>query len=93
VSYALRRDVRYRRLFDEAVVIRQEESEVLGLNLVGTRVLELVEQGRSVAEMLDVLRGEFEVAPATLAADVAEFLRELVAAGVIAPLDGAEATP
>lgn len=83
MSLRLASDVRYRMLFDEAVLIRQEEAEVLGLNLVGARILDCVREGRSAEETVGVLEREFDADPDVLAADVAEFLDELVALGVL----------
>jgi len=86
MSFALRRDVRYRLVLDEAVVIRQDAEEVLGLNLVGARVLELIDEGLSDNQILDRLGEEFDVAPGELRADVKSFLAELVELGVIESL-------
>ena len=82
-------DVRYRVLDGEAVVLRQRAAEVLGLNRVGSRVLELVDGETGVPELLDRLADEFEVERATLEADVRVFLDELVAAGVLERVTGA----
>lgn len=83
MSLRLASDVRYRMLFDEAVLIRQEEAEVLGLNLVGARILDCVREGRSAEETVEVLEREFDAEPDLLAADVAAFLDELVELGVL----------
>jgi hypothetical protein len=89
MSFALSRDVRYRLLFNEAVVIRQDASEVLGLNLVGARILEWIDRGISRSAMIEKLAEEFDVNPAELQADVDAFVRELVALGIVesAPLE------
>ncbi len=84
MSLRLAGDIRYRMLFDEAVVIRQEEAEVLGLNLVGARILDCVREGRSAEETVEVLERELDVEPEVLAADVTAFLAELVELGVLA---------
>lgn len=83
MSWKLARDVRFRRILDEAVVIRQDASEVMGLNHVGGRVLELLRDGVGESDMIATLANEFDVAPETLAADVAAFVDDLVASGVI----------
>ena len=83
MSHALRKDVRYRLLLNEAVVIRQDAAEVLGLNLVGARVLELIDQGHGQNVILTSLAEEFDVAPRELEADVSAFLRELVELDII----------
>ena len=83
MSWKLARDVRFRRLFDEAVVVRQDASEVMGLNLVRVRILELIRDGAEEDDMIKTLTAEFEVEPEVLRADLPAFVDELFAAGVI----------
>ena len=73
-AFRLLDDVRYRIIAPEAVVVRQGEGEVLVLNEVAARVLELVDQGSPVGRMVEVLLEEYEVERESLAADVAEIL-------------------
>ena len=86
MSFALRRDVRYRLILNEAVVIRQDAAEVLGLNLVGARVLELIDDGLAESEILERLVQEFDVAPKELHADVQAFIAELIELDVVESL-------
>jgi hypothetical protein len=83
--FRTRDDVRYRMVAPEAVVVRQSGPEVLVLNGVGARILERVAAGQPVATLVAGLAEEYEVAPATLERDVASFLDELTACGVIEP--------
>lgn len=83
MSWKLARDVRFRRVFDEAVIVRQDASEVLGLNHVGLRILELIRDGASESDMIATLTAEFEVEPEVLREDLPAFVDELVASGVI----------
>ena len=76
-------DVRYRNIGDEGVVVRQTASEVLVLNEVGVRVLELLEATMPVSGLLDALDAEYEIDRPTLERDVLTYLQELVDAGVI----------
>jgi len=78
-------DVRYRLLFKEAVVIRQNAAEVLGLNSVGARILAMIDEGASETEMIERLAEEFDVAPAVLEEDVPAFVQELMEIGVVDP--------
>ncbi len=86
MSLALRRDVRYRLLLNEAVVIRQDAAEVLGLNLVGARVLELIDDGLAESEILERLVQEFDVARKELHVDVQAFIAELIELDVVESL-------
>ncbi len=81
--YRPRSDVRFRVLPPDAVVLRQEGAEVMTLNEVGGRLLELLAAGRSLAEATDVLASEYAVERGALAADLAAFVEELLAAQVI----------
>jgi hypothetical protein len=78
-----RSDVRFRLLGPEAVVLRQEGAEVMVLNQVGGLTLELLAAGRSLAEATDALAREYAVERGVLAADLAAFVDELLAAQVI----------
>lgn len=84
-AYRPRSDVRFRRIGEEAVVVRQAAPEVLVLNPVGARVLELLAGGEPLGAVGAKLAAEFEVAPAAAAADARVFAAELESAGVIEP--------
>jgi hypothetical protein len=82
-----RKDVRYRIIDGEAVVIRQEAGEVLGINEVGGRLLELVDGKTPVAKLIDAIAREYEVERSVLERDVLEFLQELAGVGLIETVD------
>ena len=90
-----RREVRFRTVAGEGVVLRQEAREVLVLNGVGIRVLELLDGRRTVDAVVAVLASERAAAPETIARDVGVYLGELVAAGVVEEVDleAASASP
>lgn len=87
MSWTAARDVRFRRVLDEAVVIRQDAAEVLGLNGVGARVFELARGGASEDEIVQRLAEEHEIGEADVRGDVRRFLVELVEAGVLEPVE------
>lgn len=76
-------DVRYRILDGEAVVVRQRAAEVLGLDAAGSRLLELLDGERTLRQVAQLLAEEFEATPGQIEVDVAEFVAELAAAGVV----------
>jgi hypothetical protein len=78
-----RRDVRFRVVGDEAVIVRQEDAEVIALNEVGASVLALLDSRRSVRDVLDALLEQYDVERESLAGDLARFLSELRDAGVV----------
>ncbi len=79
----LRADVRVRTIGGEAVVVVQSAAEVMVLNEVGTRVIELVDGSRTVGDIVELLLGEFNVGDEQLVADVSTFLDELRRAGAL----------
>ena len=83
VVYKPRSDVRFRVVGDEAVIVRQEDAEVIALNEVGASVLALLDSRRSVRDVLDALLEQYDVDRESLSRDVARFLRELRDAGVV----------
>ncbi|MEM6702125.1 MAG: PqqD family protein [Acidobacteriota bacterium] len=83
MSVRLRRDVRFRVVGDEAIVIRQRAAEVLVLNEVGARILQLLEGEPNLDELVDSLAQEFEAERSQLQADAVAFVAELVEAGVL----------
>ena len=78
-----RPDVRFRVVGDEAVVVRQEASEVIALNDVGASVLSLLDSRRTVAAVVEALLSEYEIDRNSLRGDVVSFLAELQDAGVV----------
>lgn len=80
-------DVRFRVVGEEGVVVRQEAAEVLALNGVGARVLELFDRERPLAEVIDRLMEEYEIGRAELESEVCDFVTELTAAGVLESID------
>lgn len=84
-------DARYRNVGGEGVVVRQSAGEVLVLNGVGARVLDLLAAPTPVGALLNALAEEFEVDRTTLERDVLAYLQELLEAGVIEDASGKQA--
>lgn len=78
-----RPDVRFRTVLDEGVVIKQDTAEVLVLNEVGARVLELLDGNRTVADVESALANEFDAPAAELGRDVESYVEQLLAAGIV----------
>jgi hypothetical protein len=74
--------VRFRRFDEDGVVVDQKKSEALVINDVATRLLELADGERSLADCAALIAAEFDAEPATIEADVVRFATELVDAGV-----------
>ena len=76
-------DLRFRVIDSEALVLRQDAAEVLGLNPVGTRILQAIAEGALAGEIMTKLEGEFEVDREALLEDVQSFLAELIENGLL----------
>jgi len=81
--FRTRADARYRSVGGEGIVVRQTAGEVLVLNEVGVRVLDLLASGKRVGQVVDTLAGEYDVDSATLERDVPVYIRELLEAEII----------
>ena len=90
VVFRARGDVRYRSVPPETVVVRQSGPEVLVLNGVGGRVLELLDGRSPVGEVLEALLGEYDVDRRTLERDVLAYLGELESSGIIEAVSSVE---
>jgi hypothetical protein len=66
----------------EAVMMSIEKGAYFGLNPIATRIWDLIEQPKSVAELIAVISAEYEVSDAQCAADVQEFVADMIARGI-----------
>jgi len=62
---------------DGAIVLDILHGEMFRLNFVGSRMLELLKQGRTETQIVDELRKEFGAPQETVATDLREFLAHL----------------
>ncbi len=62
---------------EEAVVIVPSEQMVNVLNAVGCRIWDLADGRRSIAEIAEILKQEFDVSYETALEDAVEFTRDL----------------
>ena len=81
--YTLKSVARFRRVGDEAVVIRQSVARAIVLNQMGARVLDLIAERLSWIQLIDRLGGRFRVDRDTLERDVERFLVELREGGLV----------
>ena len=68
---------------DELVMIRLESDGYFGLDAIGRRIWELLDEPRTVGEICSSLLEKYDVQPADCEADVQRFLGELQEHGVI----------
>jgi pyrroloquinoline quinone biosynthesis protein D len=72
-----------RKIDDLFYVMNPDTSELHNFNEVGTRIWELIDGQRTVADIAAVLTQEYEVDGATVEADLLEFLTSLQGKGLI----------
>jgi PqqD family protein of HPr-rel-A system len=70
-------NVVFRDLDGEAVLLDLSSGTYFGLNEVGTRVWQLLHDGRDEAQIVATLAAEYDAAPAVIASDVARLLGDL----------------
>ncbi|MEM7584198.1 MAG: PqqD family protein [Acidobacteriota bacterium] len=82
-TWRLRREVRFRRVAGEGVVVLLQAREVLVLNGTGAQVLGLLREGRSMAAIREAFQHRYSVAPEQIQADLERFIDELAEANVL----------
>jgi hypothetical protein len=82
----LDRQTRFRVIDGEAVVVLQRRAEALVLNHVGTRLLELVDGRRTVADLCAAAAADYAVDRERVESDALPYLEALLAAGVVESL-------
>jgi hypothetical protein len=88
--YRTRRDVRFRVVDGEAVVLRQDAAEALVINEVGARILQLLDGHTPIGRVADRLVEEYEVGRDQAMGDLREFVADLSNVGIVEPVaDGA----
>ncbi len=76
-------NVLFRIVDDEAIVVHIDTNEVLVLNEVGARVVEIMGKPTSIQDLLAQLISEFDVEMDQLEADIFAHLKELLASGIL----------
>jgi hypothetical protein len=76
-------DVVTREVGEETMLLDLASGTYFGLDPVGGRFWELLEEGKSPSEARDVLLGEFEVAETQLDRDLEALLADLAANGLV----------
>lgn len=82
-SYQVDPEVTFQRLGGETVLVHLGTGRIHHTNATGSRIWELLDSGRPVAEIRDVLLEEFEVPPDELQRELGTFLESLSAEKMI----------
>lgn len=84
--YEPARDVLYRELDDEAILLHLESGEYYGLDGTGPHLWRLLAARRSVDEVVAVLLAEYDVPEDRLRRDLDELIGELVSRDLLRPV-------
>jgi hypothetical protein len=81
--YTLKSDVRFREVAGEGVVLRQSSSEILGVNQLGLLILQALQRGAALSDMVGEVCSRFDVEPGQAERDVNRYLHELLESNII----------
>lgn len=81
-SIAIRDEVVFREVGGETVLLNLKTGTYFGLDPVGTRVWQLLAQHGSLAQVLEVMLGEYDIDPERLERDMLGLCRQLCANGL-----------
>jgi hypothetical protein len=86
--FQLAPNVRFRRVDDEGLILRQDTAEVIVVNQVAARLLQLLDGSMTLHAVLATLSQEFDATPDRLAGDVKPFINDLLDAGFLRAVHG-----
>jgi len=76
--------VRFRRFENDGIVIHQKTAEAIVVSEVATRLLEMTDGTRTLAECVNAIQSEFDAPADVIERDLVQFARELADMGVMA---------
>jgi hypothetical protein len=76
-----------RTVDESAVIVMADSGEVTVLNAVGTRVWELADGSRSIADIIAAIEAEYQVTSEQAQQDVTTFLQSLIEASALTLAD------
>lgn len=83
VAVRITPDVLHQEMGGETVLLNLANEKYFGLDLVGTRVWQLLNETQSANDVVTRLTEEYDVPTEQLRADVERLITELVAAGLV----------
>ena len=79
-------EVSYQKLDDVTVIVHLSSGRIHHTNSTGSRIWELLENGRSMGEVLTQLEQEFRTPPDQFRQEVEEFVERLVNEKILRPV-------
>lgn len=89
MKYQISPEVLFSKIDDEVIIMSIEADSYFGLDPVGSRIWELLEQPATMDELVSQLVQEYDVGEAECRQDAQDFVTEMVARGLILELDTA----
>jgi hypothetical protein len=77
------RSVSFSVVGEDAFLLNTQTNKYFGLEKVGARLWELLNTGKGLRELFQILLGEYEVAPAQLEDDILELIDRLIENGLV----------
>jgi len=74
-----------RELAGETVLLNLDSGVYYGLDVVGTRVWQLLLQDKTLTDVCAIMSDEYDVTPDVLRVDVSELVHELCEKGLVTP--------
>jgi hypothetical protein len=82
-SVRVKEDILISGLENESVILNLDSERYFGLDATGTDILATLTKSSSIEEAFHQLANEYEVDEATLRQDLASFIEQLVAQGLV----------
>jgi len=76
-------DALAQELSGETVILDLPSESYFGLNEVGTRVWQLIQEHNELQKVFEIMLEEFEVEPEKLEQDISNFCEDLVKSGLV----------
>ncbi|MBN1824246.1 MAG: PqqD family protein [Endomicrobiales bacterium] len=67
----------WRKVDDEAVILGMDDNSYYSINDIGTRMWELLNEGKTQKDIIEVVSAEYDVDPSRVRKDLGAFIREL----------------
>ena len=82
-KFKINKGISFRNILDEFVVVNSQGGEILTLNEVGGRILELLEEENSLEKIIVIISGEFDTTPKIVENDMKEYINSLIEVDII----------
>lgn len=82
-SLMINRFVVWRRYGDRGIIVHTKRAEMLVLNETGIRIIELIENGKNLNEIVNILKAEYEGNKREIERTTKDFINNMRKRGII----------